>query len=463
MNVNVRQPNGQIRNRQEECNVASFTISRQAATTRTEALTTMMRASSFAGFCPDAGTVIFSPKAFAGIGPLPHALAERSVPIHLERLNASVQLHEFRSEQAEAQAQPLRQWLAQWGKENLQKLKSAPALKLKEYPAGVPLTPRRQDLLQPLLHIAKVLGGEWPRRVTTALTEVFKDHLHRERKHLLDLLLELREAFSHYGQPERISTASLLAWLHHAPDASWNQEGPITANRLADMLRPFDIYPRLKHKRGQPSHRGYTLQDFLYTWNMLLPPEPTLNRNTSRRQPMPDPPPSSRTNAATVRAALETAASNSHGAPPSGSPAAGPESATKAVRVTSISPNIDAGGNNRTTTREVSPSTSQSAPPVAPSTGRPNLPGLVPNPQPIPLPSKAELEKMGFRFGPFTPQHNPIDVEMIAHYARRGYRPLQPHEVDYTEFRSNGVPFALAASVPRRPQPPQPPAPQKGP
>jgi len=42
---------------------------------------------------------------------------------------------------------------------------------------------------------------------------------------------------------------------------------------------------------------------------MLLPPESTMNRNTSRREPMPDPPPSSRTNEATVRAALETAAS----------------------------------------------------------------------------------------------------------------------------------------------------------
>src|SRR5947207_10610127 len=331
--------------------------------------------------------VIFSPKAFAGIGPLPHALAERSIPIHLEQLNASVQLHEFRSQQAETEAQPLRQWLAQWGKENLQKLKSAPTLELKEYPAGIPLTPRRQDLLQPLLQIAKVLGGEWPRRVTTALTEVFKNHLNRERKHLLDLLFELREAFAPHVQPERISTASLRAWLHPAPDASWNQEGPISANRLADMLRPFDIYPRLKHKKGQPSHRGYTLQDFLYTWNILLPPEPALNRNTSRREPMPDPPPSSRTNEATVRAALETAASNSHGAPPSGSPAAGPESATKAVRVTSISPNIHAAGNNLTTTREVSPSQSKSAPlgsPTrtgavsvgGPSTGRPNLPGL---------------------------------------------------------------------------------------
>ena len=181
------------------------------------------------------------------------------------------------------------------------------------------------------------------------------------------------------------------------------------------MLRAFDIYPRLQHKRGQPSHRGYTLQNFLYTWNMLLPPESTMNRNTSRRQPMPDPPPSSRTNAATVRAALETAASNEDRVAQSPSAA---ETSSQKPGASSQKPSIHAGGNNRTTTREVSPSPSQSAPPVAPSTARPNLPGLVPNPQPIPFPSKAELEKQGYRFGPFTPQHNPVDVEMIAYYAR---------------------------------------------
>jgi hypothetical protein len=131
-------------------------------------------------------------------------------------------------------------------------------------------------------------------------------------------------------------------------------------------------------------------------------------------------------------------------------------------------PSIHAGGNNLTTTREVYAGQSKSAPlgsptptgvvsvgaETAPSTGRPNVPGLVPNPQPIPFPSKAELEKQGYRFGPFTPQHNPLDVEMIAHYARRGYRPLQPHEIDYAEFQSNGVPFALAARVPYRPPTP---------
>jgi hypothetical protein len=425
--------------------------------------------------------IIFSPKAFAGIGPLPHALAERSIPIHLEQLNASVRLREFRSEQAQAEAQPLREWLAQWAEENLQKLKSVPTLELQEYPAGIPLTPRRKDTFKPLLQIAKVLGGEWPSRVTTALTEILKDHLNRERKHVLALLFELREAFSHYGQPDRIATASLLAWLHLNPDAPWNQEGPITASRLANMLRPFNIRPGLKSKdkKHEATHRGYALQSFLYTWNTLLPPEPLMNDNTSRREPMPDPPRSTAASEATVRAALETAASVEDRPEPASS-AGAPSYPVLAGRESSSQEEnacIDAGPNNLTTTREVSAGQSKSAPagapsyPVSvgrdsetePSTSCPNLPRLVPNPQPIPFPSKAELEKQGYRFGPFSREHNPLDVEMIAHYAKRGYRPLQPHEVDYAEFRCNGVPFALAASVPHRQKPPEPPAPEKSP
>ena len=212
---------------------------------------------------------------------------------------------------------------------------------------------------------------------------------------------------------------------------------------------------------------------------MLLPPESTMNRNTSRREPMPDPPPSSRTNEATVRAALETAASvedrvaQSPGSPTHAGVARGGVDVPSAAQTSSHKPgansqkpSIHAGGNNRTTTRKVSPDESKSTPLGSPTptgvvsvgaetaTGRPNVPGLVPNPQPIPFPSKAELEKMGFRFGPFSAQHNPVDVEMIDYYAKRGYRPLQPHEVDYAEFRSNGVPFALASKVPHRPQPP---------
>jgi len=139
-------------------------------------------------------------------------------------------------------------------------------------------------------------------------------------------------------------------------------------------------------------------------------------------------------------------------------------------------PNKNAPCNNATTTSEVSDSgqnrvAQAPGPPARAAVARDGvevpppvaLPKLVPNPQPIPFPSRAELEAQGYRFGPFTQPYNPRDVEMIAHYARKGYRPLEPHEVDFAEFRCNGVPFAKASDVPKRPKPQELPQPQKSP
>src|SRR5262249_34584489 len=77
---------------------------------------------------------------------------------------------------------------------------------------------------------------------------------------------------------------------------------PITANKLADILRPFNIFPRQQRKKGESNHRGYTMQDFLYTWDLLLPREPAMNRNTSRREPMPTPPKPTPADEASLRA-----------------------------------------------------------------------------------------------------------------------------------------------------------------
>jgi hypothetical protein len=238
------------------------------------------------------------------------------------------------------------------------------------------------------------------------------------------------------------------------------------------------------------------LQSFLYTWNTLLPPEPLINDDTSRREPMPNPTLSSQTSEATVRAALENCVAQlgepqtetnvwpsrprlggsvpeargvsglSSGLANSPEAAGAPSYPLLVGREGSSqeeNSSIHAGPNNLTTTGEVSVGASKPAPATESSTERSNLPKTVPNPQPIPFPSRAELEKQGYRFGPFSREHTPLDIEMIAHYAKRGYRPLQPHEVDYAEFRCNGVPFALAASVPYRPKPPEPLPPQKSP
>src|SRR5215813_1511413 len=68
---------------------------------------------------------VFSPKVFAGIGALPFALAERSVPILLDWITreGKQKTRRFNQLTAEPEAKPLFDWLQAWAKENLDKLK----------------------------------------------------------------------------------------------------------------------------------------------------------------------------------------------------------------------------------------------------------------------------------------------------------------------------------------------------
>ena len=78
-------------------------------------------------------------------------------------------------------------------------------------------------------------------------------------------------------------------------------------------------------------------------------------------------------------------------------------------------PSIHAGGNNLTTTREVSSNTHRCCECWGGNCTLHRTP---------------QRSRTGSQ-----PSAHPLDVEMIAHYAKQGYRPLQPHEIDYAEFR----------------------------
>src|SRR5262249_56891222 len=95
------------------------------------------------------------------------------------------------------------------------------------FPGG----PRRRGLDggEPGLQIAAQIGGPGPVKAREALAALFKQELAHDRRDRIRLLSDLRDAFAHHGNPERISTAALLDWLHTQPDPPWNPEGPLTA------------------------------------------------------------------------------------------------------------------------------------------------------------------------------------------------------------------------------------------
>src|SRR5262249_53760262 len=117
-----------------------------------------------------------------------------------------------------------------------------------------------------------------------ALLESFQEQSAFERKESLALLADIRDCFAHHGYPERLSTSAVLDWLHSRPARPWDVDGPIAARRLAGLLYPFDIFPRVQ-RIGQTSRsRGYQLEDFIEHWqkhlNFELPAFVTLSRES---------------------------------------------------------------------------------------------------------------------------------------------------------------------------------------
>ena len=89
-------------------------------------------------------------------------------------------------------------------------------------------------------------------------------------KDSLQLLADIRDCFAYHGYPRRLATSALFGWLHSRSNRSWNIDGLATANRIARLLAPFEIYPRLQRIGSASPSRGYQLEAFLPQWQARL-------------------------------------------------------------------------------------------------------------------------------------------------------------------------------------------------
>jgi hypothetical protein len=109
-----------------------------------------------------------------------------------------------------------------------------------------------------VLAIADVAGGRWPelaRRLAAAARS--------EVTPATALLTDIRGVFA-MATTDRIPTASLMAALVAKEDrqwAEWHRGRPITAQQLASILKPFEIFPRTM-RFGTVLAKGYLLVDF---------------------------------------------------------------------------------------------------------------------------------------------------------------------------------------------------------
>jgi hypothetical protein len=208
-----------------------------------------MKVRNFATFCP---------KALGGIGDLPDTIADRCIPIRMERKRGEDTVERWRWRVVEPFADAVR--------ESIHGAVSALCALLEETEPELPdaLSDRAQDAWEPLFAIADVAGCEWPLRARYAALSLMTERVD-EPPIGARLLADVRGVFN---GDARLSTTDLIDVLAAIEDAPWGDWGgkPLTGRRLAALLRPYSIKPR-----NEGGFRGYFASDFTDAWSRYAP------------------------------------------------------------------------------------------------------------------------------------------------------------------------------------------------
>jgi uncharacterized protein DUF3631 len=200
---------------------------------------------------------VFCAKAFFGIGDfLPDTLADRAIPIRLQRRTRDEQVERFRRRDVEAAGHELRDRLADWLAPQLDYLYPAtPALPDE-------LDDRAADSWEPLLAIADLAGDDWPDRARRAAVTLSTGEERGDDSVTAQLLHDIYTVFSDNGDG-RLRTSELLERLYRIEESPWGDwyGKPLSANGLSKLLRPYRIKTMPVWHDGQ-TVRGYKLEQF---------------------------------------------------------------------------------------------------------------------------------------------------------------------------------------------------------
>ncbi len=217
----------------------------------------------------------FAPVALAGIGNLPDTINDRSIVVELRRRLPGEKVRPFRRRTAEPEARELRERLEAWAGQSPLALEQArPSM-----PDG--LSDRAQDLWEPLLAIADLAGGSWPKRARQAAVKLAKVGQDRDGSRGVGLLTDLRSVFNKHHDQETLATATLLAELVALEESPWGdlRGRPLDARELARRLKAYEVRPG-NIRTGEPVLKGYKREHLEDAWARYLPPA---------EQPDPDP------------------------------------------------------------------------------------------------------------------------------------------------------------------------------
>jgi hypothetical protein len=226
---------------------------------------------------------VFAPAAIAGIGGLPDTITDRAVVIRMRRRAPDQPVRPYRERITRPEGEALRGQLAAWSAQAAAKVGEP----WPDMPDGI--TDRPADVWEPLLMVADLAGGDWPklaREACTALVTGSKDDTETTGTRLLT---DIRDVWPRgagtsgtsgtalIGQvPDvplvpHMGTDELLRLLHGVDEAPWADwyGHPLNPRDLARLLKPYGV-KSVKVRIGEQSVRGYRVADLIEPWRSYL-------------------------------------------------------------------------------------------------------------------------------------------------------------------------------------------------
>jgi putative DNA primase/helicase len=193
------------------------------------------------------------PKVIARIGRLPDTLADRCILFRMQRKAKKDQCERLRN--LKAPASRLRRQCARFVQDHAQAIAQA------EPETPLELNDRAADIWEPLLALADLAGGDWPKLAREAALGLAADV--EDNNPIGALLLDIFILFMQL-KTERIFSRDLVDALSRLPERAWAEDlkgKEVTESWLAGRLRPYGLRPKTIWI-GDDSAKGYLAADF---------------------------------------------------------------------------------------------------------------------------------------------------------------------------------------------------------
>ncbi|MGO8958701.1 MAG: DUF3631 domain-containing protein [Streptosporangiaceae bacterium] len=201
----------------------------------------------------------YAPAAIAGIGNLPDTIMDRAVVVRMRRRAPDERVRDYRERTTRPEGDALRELLAKWAADVADRV----GVPWPQMPAGV--ADRPADVWEPLLMVADIAGGDWPKRAAQACTAFVNGAREDTETVGTRLLGDIRDVF---GDADALWTETILERLHALDEAPWGDwyGKPLNPRDLAKLIKPYQAKSRDVRHDGVV-RKGYYRADLLDAWN----------------------------------------------------------------------------------------------------------------------------------------------------------------------------------------------------